>query len=168
MKTMADQHVNFNKAFWFQLPAGVFADPDKGDTLVYSATLSNGAALPSWLKFDAATGTFSGTAPKTVDSFDVRLTATDKSTGAGANLSVSDVFKLYVDHGNNGGGNGVDAAPPGQMFDKDTPATADTLWLLQPASASGIVQAPSHAVSADMLVPLVGVHGLGSVDFMLR
>jgi hypothetical protein len=171
MKTMADQHVNFNKGFWFQLPAGVFADVDQGDTLVYSATLSNGSALPSWLKFDAATGTFSGTAPKQVASLDVRLTATDKSTGAGANLSVSDLFKLYVDHGNNGGGNGVDAAPTGQLFDKDTPLTADTLWLLQPVSASSSAQAPaaaSHAVGADMYVPLVGVHTVGGVEYLMR
>jgi VCBS repeat-containing protein len=144
-KTMADIHVNFNKSFWFQLPSGVFTDPDKGDTLVYSAALANGAALPSWLKFDAATGTFSGSAPKDVTSFDVRLTATDKSTGAGASLSVSDVFKLYVDHGNNGGGNGVDAAPPGQLTDKDTPPTTDTQWLLK----------------------LVGVQSQGSADFAL-
>jgi VCBS repeat-containing protein len=170
MKTMADLHVNFNKAFWFQLPAGVFADVDKGDTLIYSATLSNGSALPSWLKFDAATGTFSGTAPKQVTSLDVRLTATDKATGAGANLSVSDVFKLYVDHGNNGIGNGVDAAPPGQLMDKDTPPTTDTLWLLQAGSANGYVQTPGagHALSGDMMAALVGVHDVGTVDFMLR
>jgi len=171
VKTMADLHVNFNKAFWFQLPSGVFADADKGDTLVYSATLANGSPLPSWLKFDAATGTFSGTAPKQVSSFDVRLTATDKATGAGANLSVSDVFKLYVDHGNNGIGNGVDAAPPGQLMDKDTPATADTLWLLQAGSANAYVQtqgAAGHAVSGDMMAALVGVHDVGTVDFMLR
>jgi VCBS repeat-containing protein len=164
LKTMADLHINFNKSFWFQLPGGVFADADKGDTLVYSATLANGAALPSWLKFDAATGAFSGTAPKSVSSFDVRLTATDKATGAGANLSVSDVFKLYVDHGNNGGGNGVDAAPNGQFTDKDTPPTTDTLWLLQ-SGASGTGQQSgggAHLVDIgiDLNVPLVGVQQL--------
>jgi VCBS repeat-containing protein len=170
VKTMADLHINFNKAFWFRLPTGVFADPDKGDTLVFSAKLANGSALPSWLKFDAATGTFSGTAPKDVTSFDVLLTATDKATGTGASLSVSDVFKLYVDHGNNGGGNGVDAAPPGQLTDKDTPPTTDTLWLLQPASTSGVAQSSgggAHyaAADADMNVSLVGVHGVSGFEF---
>jgi VCBS repeat-containing protein len=172
-KTMADLHINFNKAFWFQLPAGVFVDPDKGDTLVYSVAKADGSALPSWLKFDAATGTFSGTAPKDVVSFDVRLTATDKAAGAGANLSVSDVFKLYVDHGNNGSGNGVDAAPPGQLTDKDTPPTTDTLWLLQAGSPSGIALASDsgahYAVGAgDMHVSLVGVQGLGGFGFAMR
>lgn len=127
-KALADMHVNFNKAFWFQLPAGSFVDVDQGGTLVYSATLADGSALPSWLKFDGATGTFSGTAPKQVTSFDVRLSATDKASGAGANLSVSDVFKLHVNHGNNGGGNGVDAAPNGQQTDKDSPPV-DNPWV---------------------------------------
>ncbi|MBK6638115.1 MAG: putative Ig domain-containing protein [Rhodocyclaceae bacterium] len=33
------------------------------DTLSYSAALANSKTLPAWLKFDAATQTFSGTAP---------------------------------------------------------------------------------------------------------
>jgi hypothetical protein len=155
-----------------KLPAGVFTDVDQGDTLVYSATLSDGSALPSWLKFDAATGTFSGTAPKQVASFDVRLTATDKAAGAGANLSVSDVFRLYVDHGNNGIGNGVDAAPSGQLTDKDTPWSADTQWLLQSGTASGVAQAPVAAsgpgFGGDMFAALVGVHGLGVLEHASR
>ncbi len=32
-----------------------------GDVLTYTATLADGSALPSWLVFDAATQTFSGT-----------------------------------------------------------------------------------------------------------
>ncbi len=175
LKTMADLHINFNKGFWFQLPNGVFADPDKGDTLVYSATLANGSALPSWLKFDAATGTFSGTAPKQVQSLDVRLTATDKATGAGTNLSVSDVFKLYVDHGNNGGGNGVDAPPPGQSTDKDTPPTVDTAWLLEPAKTGSAaagwgfglhIEVPG-IIEIDAGVSLVGQHLQSSFHYSL-
>jgi len=175
LKNMADLHINFNKSFWFQLPGGVFADPDKGDTLVLSATLANGGALPSWLKFDAATGTFSGTAPKQVQSLDVRLTATDKATGAGANLSTSDVFKLYVDHGNNGGGNGVDAPPPGHSTDKDTPPTVDSAWLLQPAKTGSA--APGWGISLHLDLPgiieidagvtLVGHKLLGNFDYHL-
>ncbi|WP_418903715.1 putative Ig domain-containing protein, partial [Pokkaliibacter plantistimulans] len=34
---------------------------DAGDSLTLSATLADGSALPSWLSFDASTGTFSGT-----------------------------------------------------------------------------------------------------------
>ncbi|WP_323641197.1 putative Ig domain-containing protein, partial [Pectobacterium polonicum] len=45
----------------FTVPAGTFTDPDVGDTLTLSATLANGSPLPSWLTFNATTGTFSGT-----------------------------------------------------------------------------------------------------------
>jgi VCBS repeat-containing protein len=113
---LADQDLTFNKAFSFKVPANSFIDPDQGDTLTYSATLADGSALPSWLKFDAATGTFSGSTPKQVGSIDVRVTATDqvKATGSTAgSLSASDVFRLSVSHGNEGVGNGQDAAPPG-------------------------------------------------------
>ncbi|WP_292039311.1 beta strand repeat-containing protein [Massilia sp. UBA6681] len=173
-KALADMHVNFNKAFWFQLPAGSFVDVDKGDTLVYSATLADGSALPSWLKFDGATGTFSGTAPKQVTSFDVRLTATDKATGAGGNLSASDVFKLHVNHGNNGGGNGVDAAPNGQQTDKDSPPV-DNPWVLQASQkGNGKMLMPQAADSGYQYgsddgghAQLVGVHGGHGADLFI-
>lgn len=173
-KALADMHVNFNKAFWFQLPAGSFTDVDRGDTLVYSATLADGSALPSWLKFDGATGTFSGTAPKQVTSFDVRLSATDKASGAGANLSASDVFKLHVNHGNNGGGNGVDAAPNGQQTDKDSPPV-DNPWVLQGGQkGSGKMVMPQavdngYRYGADDggHAELVGVHGGHVADLFI-
>lgn len=131
-KALADHYINFNKAFSFQLPANSFTDIDKGDTLTYSAKLANGAAQPSWLKFDAATGTFSGTAPKTTSTIEVRVTATDKVAATGStagSLSVSDVFKLSVSHGNNGWGNGEDAPPPGQDTDKDNFGGLADLWV---------------------------------------
>jgi hypothetical protein len=52
--------INENQAFSYQLPVDAFVDMD-GDVLTYSATLSDGSALPSWLSFDANTQTFSGT-----------------------------------------------------------------------------------------------------------
>jgi VCBS repeat-containing protein len=128
VKALADMDINFNKTFSFKLPANSFADPDKGDSLTYAATLGNGAALPSWLKFDAATSTFSGTAPKQEGTIEVRVTATDKVAATGStvgSLSVSDVFVLTVGHGNAGVGNGQDAAPPGQDTNfNDGPGTA--------------------------------------------
>ena len=84
---IADQSVPTNAPFSFQLPANTFHDDDNGDTLVLTATLADGSALPTWLHFDAATGTFSGTqAPKGAP-FVVKVTATD-----GSNASVSDTF----------------------------------------------------------------------------
>ncbi|WP_323640787.1 putative Ig domain-containing protein, partial [Pectobacterium polonicum] len=76
----------------FTVPAGTFTDPDVGDTLTLSATLANGSPLPSWLTFNATTGTFSGT-PSNADvgSLSIRVTATD-----GSNASVSTTFGLTV------------------------------------------------------------------------
>ena len=59
---IADQSVAEGTAWSFQVPADAFSDVD-GDSLTYTATLSDGSALPSWLAFDAATRTFSGTPP---------------------------------------------------------------------------------------------------------
>ncbi|MBE5213575.1 putative Ig domain-containing protein, partial [Pectobacterium quasiaquaticum] len=69
-----------------------FTDPDVGDTLTLSATLADGSALPSWLSFNPATGTFSGTpANGDVGSLSIRVTATD-----GSNAAVSTTFALTV------------------------------------------------------------------------
>jgi hypothetical protein len=138
-KPLADVDVNFNKSFSFKIPANSFTDVDKGDTLTYTATLADGSALPSWVKFDASTGTFSGTGPKLVTSIDVRVTATDKVAATGStvgSLSVSDVFVLSVGHGNEGVGNGEDGAPPGHDGDSnqnDGPGTGPG----NPGSAHG-------------------------------
>ena len=79
---LLDATVAVAQAFSYIIPANTFADVDVGDTLSYSATLANGAALPSWLSFNAATRTFSGTPLSTnAGVLDIRVTATD-SAGA--------------------------------------------------------------------------------------
>lgn len=72
------------------LPANTFTDP-QNQPLTLSATLSNGAALPSWLQFDSATGIFTATAPATAQSISVAVTATDTSQ-----LTATDVFSIAV------------------------------------------------------------------------
>jgi len=57
---LIDQTVLEDAPLSIQVPANTFADMDAGDTLTYSAAQANGAALPSWLSFNAATRTFSG------------------------------------------------------------------------------------------------------------
>ena len=47
-------------AYSYQVPAEAFEDLD-GDTLDYTATLSDGSPLPDWLSFDTSSRTFSGT-----------------------------------------------------------------------------------------------------------
>jgi Ca2+-binding RTX toxin-like protein len=90
---ISDQTLLQDEAFTFTLPADTFADPDVGDVLTCSATLSNGDALPSWLTFDPVTMTFSGT-PGNDDTgtLSLRVTATDM-----AGLSVSDIFDITVE-----------------------------------------------------------------------
>jgi hypothetical protein len=78
------------KAFSLTLPANTFTDP-QNQKLTYTATQSNGQALPSWLVFNAATETFSGTAPTTTQSLGIAVTATDSS-----GLAISENFTASV------------------------------------------------------------------------
>jgi VCBS repeat-containing protein len=56
------QQTDEDTAWSFVVPSDTFSDLD-GDALGYSAMLANGDPLPSWLSFDAASRTFSGTPP---------------------------------------------------------------------------------------------------------
>src|SRR5262249_3180368 len=58
-----------------------FQDPD-GDPLTYTATLSGGSPLPSWLVLDPGTGRFSDFAPVSGD-YSITVMATDMN-GASA------------------------------------------------------------------------------------
>lgn len=93
-----DQTATEGVLFSFTFAANTFSDPDVGDTLTYSAVLSSGPDLPTWLAFDSATRTFSGT-PDDMDvgTISIRLTATD--TGGG---SAQDDFDLTVTGVNDG------------------------------------------------------------------
>ena len=87
---IVDQAATQGAPFSFTLPAGTFADVDAGDTLTFSAT-----GVPTWLTFNAATRTFSGTpGAANVGIVNISVTATD---GAGA--SVSDAFAINVASG---------------------------------------------------------------------
>ncbi len=93
---IADQSATQGQPFSFTVPANTFADAD-GETLSYTAALVDTSgelvgdgSLPSWLSFDAETGTFSGTpADGDVGVVNVMVTATD-----GSSESVSDIFSL--------------------------------------------------------------------------
>ncbi len=87
---LADQSARAGTAFRYQFPANSFTDSDIGDTLTYSATQSDGSALPSWLAFDAATRTFSGT-PRSAGTVSVEVTAEDSGRE-----TVSDEFDITV------------------------------------------------------------------------
>jgi hypothetical protein len=84
----ANQTWTGGQAVNFALAGNTFTDPGQ-ETLTYSATLSSGAALPSWLAFNAATETFTGTAPNSTSSLNVNVTATNTS-----GLSTTEAFSI--------------------------------------------------------------------------
>ena len=87
---LAEQTAPTRTAFHYVVPP--FTDPD-GDTLVYSATLEDDAALPAWLAFDPATRTFTGT-PAFADEGTLRVTVrADDGYGAVASAT----FALVVE-----------------------------------------------------------------------
>ncbi len=97
-------------AFSYQVSSSLFVDPE-GQALTYTATQTSGAALPSWLSFDAATRSFSGTAPADGADVAVRLTARDPASAAtsadftittpSASAAASWTVMVYVDGDNN-------------------------------------------------------------------
>lgn len=77
-------------AFSYTFPANTFADLN-ADTLTYTATLANDAALPAWLVFTAATRTFTkAAAAGSAGTVSVKVTASDGTA------SVSDTFDIVV------------------------------------------------------------------------
>jgi Ca2+-binding RTX toxin-like protein len=97
----------------FQTPAEAFGDTNPGEFFHYSATLADGAALPSWLTFDAPTHTFSGTAPQGAD-LALKVTATDL-----AGLEASSIFVISSD--------GADHAPVAAPIGKQD-ASENIVW----------------------------------------
>ena len=87
-----DQSVRAFTAFRYQVPTSAFHDPDT-TTLTYSATLADGAALPSWLTFTAATRTFSGVPNAAAGTVSVKVTASD---GDSDTADASDTFDITV------------------------------------------------------------------------
>ncbi|PHM06043.1 hypothetical protein CK516_36505 [Nostoc sp. 'Peltigera malacea cyanobiont' DB3992] len=87
-----DQETTEDSVFNFTLPVDTFSDVDVEDTLTYTATLENDGLLPTWLKFDPATLTFSGTPTnKDVGNLNIKVTAKDI-----AGEQASDIFTLGV------------------------------------------------------------------------
>jgi Ca2+-binding RTX toxin-like protein len=119
---IADKTTAEDAAFTYVLPANAFTDADAGQVLAYAATLQDGSTLPSWLAFNAATRTFSGTPVNAnVGSLQIKVTATDPM-----GLSASDVFGLTVTNTNDaptvGAPVAAQAATQGQAFSLTVPA----------------------------------------------
>jgi Ca2+-binding RTX toxin-like protein len=84
---IAAQAGRAGNALSFTLPA--FSDVDNA-ALTYSAKLTNGTALPSWLAFNATTRTFSGTPPTGVAAtVAIAVTASDGKLAATQNFNLN-------------------------------------------------------------------------------
>jgi Ca2+-binding RTX toxin-like protein len=121
---IADQAATEDAGFNFKVPATSFTDVDVGDHLNFTATLADGSPLPTWLLFDAATHTFSGT-PDNGDVGDIviRVTATDTSGATAAQD-----FHIGVSNTNDG--------PVASAVIADQAATEDTSFSFAVSTSS--------------------------------
>ncbi|MBD8876179.1 putative Ig domain-containing protein [Roseibium polysiphoniae] len=86
---ISDQSTTEDTAWSFAVPAGTFTDAD-GDALSYSAALADGSDLPSWMSFDDATQTFSGTPPQDFNgTISLKVIASDGSETAEASFTLT-------------------------------------------------------------------------------
>jgi hypothetical protein len=93
---ITDRIATEGNAYAYTMPSNTFVDIDFGDTLTYTATQSNGSALPEWLSFDPDTGVFSGLPTNTdVGAITITVIATDNSA-----QSVTENFVLSVNNTN--------------------------------------------------------------------
>jgi len=94
---LTNRTATVGRSFRYVVPANTFFDEDaaandEADWLTFSATLSNGNPLPSWLRFNPNTRTFSGTPTSVnVGTLNIVVRASDR---AGASASSS--FLLTV------------------------------------------------------------------------
>jgi len=94
-----DQIINSNGTKTYTVPLGTFSDP--GDTLVWSARLSSGSALPGNITFDATTRTYTIVITDAVTNgttYSLLTTVTDT-----ANQTATDTFVITVDRNATGG-----------------------------------------------------------------
>jgi phage-related protein len=86
---LADQNGVQGQLLSFAVPANAFTDVDSSQ-LSFTAAQANGTALPSWLVFNAATHTFSGTPPVTFSGvLQIIVTASDGALSASDQLALT-------------------------------------------------------------------------------
>jgi Ca2+-binding RTX toxin-like protein len=85
-----DQAARANTTWTFQVPQTTFTEIESG--LSYTARQAGGAALPSWLSFNATTRTFSGKPPNgSYTNYVLEVVATDSG-----GLAATQQFQLFV------------------------------------------------------------------------
>ncbi|MFA6127740.1 MAG: putative Ig domain-containing protein [Bacteroidales bacterium] len=79
--TLQNQTFKTGRSNSFAISDSSFIDDNGNNTLTYTASLSNGNPLPSWLSFDPDSCSFIGT-PTEAGSFYVKVTATDPAAAS--------------------------------------------------------------------------------------
>jgi VCBS repeat-containing protein len=147
--SLAAQGARETGTFSFKLPADLFTDVDTSDRLTLSADLTTGVALPAWLKFDAAAGTFSRTPGSTdAGAITVRVTAIDS---AGASVSTS--FTLTIQQAPRA----VTPAAPTATVPANTSAAPGLIILPVVTSTSMLSSAPLISSIRAETTPMAGL-----------
>ena len=77
--SIRNQLVLENQSYSFKIPDSVFHHSNPNEHLEFKAASASGGALPTWLKFDPKTLTFSGIPPKGANSETIIVTAKDSN-----------------------------------------------------------------------------------------
>jgi large repetitive protein len=152
----------------YTVPA--FSDPD-GTPLTYSATLADGATLPSWLVFNPVTRTFSGTPPAgtIANVLEIRVTASDGTATASATFALSLSLPAAPHAGSDtaqateagGIANSVAGSDPsGNVLANDTGARL-TVTAMQPGNA--LTSAASAVTAGSTPTMVAGAYGTLSI-----
>jgi Tol biopolymer transport system component len=89
-KQIPDMNIKLAAILNYVIPDSTFSCEYGSETLKYTVSLSNGAALPSWLHFNPYTKTLSGT-PKSEETNTIKITAINADT-----VSDSCIFEISV------------------------------------------------------------------------
>ncbi len=112
--SLVNQTVDIGSALSYQFPTTAFTDVDTGDTATYTATLADGSALPSWLTFNAATRTFTGTPPAGTAPGTISVKVIDTDSGL---ATANGLFNIVI----NAAG---DTTPPTILVERANPASS--------------------------------------------
>ena len=160
-----NQFATEDSDFSFTVPNGTFTDPD-GDTLTYTATLSDGSVRPSWLSFNTSTRTFNGTPTNSnVGEITIKVTASDGSA------SVSDSFTLTVVNTNDAPTVNADTASLPMktlrsaidVLSNDSDIDGDTLTVTAVTAANGTVVINSN--NTLNYTPNSNFNGAGTITY---
>ena len=151
-----DQSTEENQPFGFAFAADAFHDADPGEVLAFTAALSDGSSLPTWLAFDGTTRNFSGIPPLGANGeLDIKVTATD----AGG-LAVGAEFAITVTPDPHPWQNpGLDADDPMDVDDNGDVTPLDVLTIIVYINQNGSGRLPPPSTPSQVEHLYVDVDG---------